>query len=273
MARSNERIRMSSAGSLPIGLLHPVQFLKEELAPYPGRLNLVLRVLLSSSVVIVTSLTLEVPILFLSLLLALIVTQSNLVVSRLVGIVAILGATLGVGVTILLYKFTYDYPLLRILAASALFFGSVYMMRIFKAGFVFFLVALIVIFGQTLVDQTDNAELLVRVMLWLWVVIAYPTVLTLLINTVLLPVEPQFQLKAEIHRQLQAIDAHLAYLLGSPGTPSPITLAAVQKGALALQKLLKLTTMRDKAYRAEQARHLATIATYRACTTRQANCR
>lgn len=252
---------MSSAGSLPIGLLHPVQFLKEELAPYPGRLNLVLRVLLSSAVVIVTSLTLEVPILMLSLIVVLAVTQANVLISRLVGIVAILGTTLAIAITILLLKFTYDYPLLRIITASALFFGSVYMMRISKVGVVFFFVAIIVFFVQTFVDQTDNAELLVRAVLWLWVAIAYPTAVTLLINTLLLPVEPQCQLKAEIHRQFQAIDARLAYSLGSPGTLSPITLPAVQKGALTLQKLLKFTTMRDKGYRAEQAQHLAYIAT------------
>jgi multidrug resistance protein MdtO len=252
---------MSSAASLPIGLLHPVRFLKEELAPYPGRINLVLRCLLGSAVVIVTSLTLEVPILMLSLITVMAVTQANVVVVRLVGIVAILGTTLAIGTTILLFKFTFDYPLMRILAASALFFGSVYMMRIAKVGVVFFFVAIVVIFAQTFVDQTDNAELLVRLVLWIWVALVYPTVLTLLINTLFLPVEPQLQLKAEIHRQFQAIDACLAYLLGSPGTPSPITLPAVQKGALTLQKLLKFATMRDKGYRAEQARHLATIAT------------
>ncbi len=253
---------MNSAGSLPIGLLHPVQFLKEELAPYPGRLNLVLRVLLSSTVVIVTSLTLEVPILMLSLLVVLAVTQSNLLVSRLVGVLAIIAVTLAVGITILLYKFTYDYPLLRILAASALFYGSVYMMRAATLGPVFFIIAIVVIFGQTFVDQTEYAELLVRALLWVWVAIAYPVMVGLVINTILLPVEPQDQFKAELHRQLQAIDARLAFLLGGPGKPpAPITLPEVQKGALTLQKLLKFATMRDKRYKAEQARYLATVAT------------
>ena len=253
---------MNSPGSPPIGLLHPVQFLKEELAPYPGRLNLVLRVLLSSTVVIVTSLTLEVPLLMLSLLAVLAVTQSNLLLSRLVGALAIIAVTLAVGITILLYKFTYDYPLLRILAASALFYGSVYMMRAATLGPVFFIIALVVIFGQTFVDQTEYAELLVRALLWVWVAIAYPVMVGLVINTILLPVEPQDQFKAEIHRQLQAIDARLAWLLGEAGKPpAPITLLEVQKGALTLQRLLKFATMRDKRYKAEQARYLATVAT------------
>ena len=139
---------MSLGASLPAGLLHPAQFFREEMAPYPGRLNLVLRVLLSSAVVIVTSLTLEVPILMLSLLAVLAVTQSNLLISRLVGVLAIIAVTLAVGITILLYKFTYDYPLLRIIAASALFYGCVYMMRAATLGPLFFIIAIVVIFGR-----------------------------------------------------------------------------------------------------------------------------
>ena len=238
-----------------------MQFLKEELAPYPGRLNLVLRVLLSSAVIIVVSLTLEVPLLFLSLFATLYVTQANLVVTRVVAIGALVAATMVVGGLILLLKFTYDYPLLRIIGMSAVTFGSLFMMRASKVGLLFFLVAMVFSFGQTYVDQTDNAELLVRAFLWVWVAVVYPAMSSVLINTILIPAEPQTQLKAEIHRQLQAIDGRLRYMAGAQEKPATITLPAVQKGALALQKQLKLTMMRDKAYKAEQARHLATIAT------------
>ena len=252
---------MRPADHLPISLLHLVRFFQEELASYPGRTNIALRCLLASALVIVISLALEVPWMALSLIAVFYVTQSNAVITRLIGIIFILGSTLAVGTAILLFKFTFDYPLIRIIVASVLFFGSVYLMRVAKVGPAFFVVALVIIYAQSFVDRTDNAEELVRLILWVWVAINYGIALTLLINTFFLPAEPQLQLKAEIRRQLQAIDARLAYLLGGAGTASPISLRSVQRGALTLQKLLKFAMMRDPRYRADEARQLAYIAT------------
>lgn len=252
---------MSFADMLPQTLRDAGAFLRVELAPFPGRVNVMLRALLTSAIVIVTSLALEVPELPLSLLVVFYVTQSNVVITRLVGLMFIVGSTLAIGSSILLLKFTFDYPLIRIVVASALFFGSVYLMRVLKIGIVFFIVAIVIIYVQTFVDQTDQAELLIRAVLWVWVAVNYPIALTLVINSLLLPAEPQGQLKAELERQLMAVDAHLTYLIDGAPVPAPITLADVQKGALTLQKLLKFATMRDAHYRDTQAWHLASIAT------------
>jgi multidrug resistance protein MdtO len=236
-------------------------FLKRELAPYPGRLNVMLRCILTSAIVIVASMTLEVPELALSLLVVFFVTQSNVVLTRLVGILFIVGSTFAIGLSILLLKFTFDYPLLRIVIASLLFFGSVYLMRVLKIGVVFFIVAIVVIYVQSFVDQTDQADLLIRAVLWVWIAVNYPIALTLVVNTLLLPAEPQLQLKAEIHRQLTALETRLTQLIDDTTHTEPITLAAVQQGALTLQKLLRFATMRDAFYREHQALELACIAT------------
>lgn len=252
---------MSFANSLPQSLRDASAFLRAELAPFPGRVNVLLRALLTSAIVIVASLTLEVPELPLSLLVVFYVTQSNVVITRLVGLMFIVGSTLAIGSSILLLKYTFDYPMIRIVVASVLFFGSVYLMRVLKIGIVFFIVAIVIIYVQTFVDQTDQAELLIRAVLWVWVAVNYPIALTLVINSLLLPGEPQRQLKAEIARQLSAVDAHLTRLIDGGAVPAPVTLQDVQQGALTLQKLLKFATMRDVRYRETQAWHLATIAT------------
>ncbi|MFM0505289.1 FUSC family protein [Paraburkholderia caffeinilytica] len=236
-------------------------FLRAEFAPFPGRVNVMLRALLTSAIVIVTSLTLEVPELPLSLLVVFYVTQSNVVITRLVGLMFIVGSTLAIGSSILLLKFTFDYPLVRIVVASVLFFGSVYLMRVLKIGVVFFIVAIVIIYVQTFVDQTDQAELLIRAVLWVWVAVNYPIALTLVINSLLLPAEPARQLKEEIERQLTVVDACLTHVIDGGPAPAPITLQDVQRGALTLQKLLKFATMRDTHYRDTQAWHLASIAT------------
>jgi multidrug resistance protein MdtO len=252
---------MKSSDYLGSSLVDAHRFLHEQLATYPGRANVMLRCVLGSAIVIVTSMTLEVPFLALSLLVVFYVTQSNVVITRLVGIMFIVGTTLAIGLAILLLKFTFDYPLMRIVVASVLFFCSVYLMRILRIGIIFFLVAIVVIYVQSFVDLTDQAEVLVRSVLWVWVAVNYSIVLTLLINTFFLPAEPQRQLKAEMHRQLAVIDARLSYLLDGGPAPGTVAPMAIQQGSLALQKLLKFAAMRDARYREESAFHLACIAT------------
>jgi multidrug resistance protein MdtO len=252
---------MAAADYLPVTLRDAGDFLTRELAPFPGRLNVMLRCMLTSAIVIVASMALEVPELALSLLVVFYVTQSNVVVTRLVGVMFIVGSTLAIGLSILLLKFTFDYPLLRIVIASLVFFGSVYLLRVLKIGVVFFCVAIVVIYVQSFVDLTDQADLLIRAVLWVWVAVNYPIALALVVNTVLLPAEPQLQLKAEIHRQLATLETCLTQLIGGTTSAAPITLAAVQQGALSLQKLLRFTTMRDTCYREHQALQLACIAT------------
>ncbi|BCF93321.1 FUSC family protein [Paraburkholderia largidicola] len=246
---------------MPVLLRDAGDFLSRELAPFPGRLNVMLRCMLTSAIVIVASMALEVPELPLSLLVVFYVTQANVVVTRLVGIMFMLGSTLAIGLSILLLKFTFDYPLLRIVVASVVFFGSVYLLRVLKIGVVFFIVAIVVIYVQSFVDQTDQADLLIRAVLWVWVAVNYPIALALVVNTLLLPAEPQLQLKAEIHRQLAALDMRLTQLIDDTANVTPITLPAVQRGALTLQKLLRFATMRDAHFREHQASQLACIAT------------
>jgi multidrug resistance protein MdtO len=246
---------------MPDTVLDAGAFLRTQLAPFPGRFNITLRCMLTSAIVIVASMALQVPELALSLLVVFYVTQSNVVLTRLVGIMFIVGSTLAIGLSILLLKFTFDYPLVRIVVASVLFFCSVYLLRILKIGIVFFLVAIIIIYVQAFVDRTDQAELLIRGVLWVWVAVNYPIAVTLVVNTLLLPVEPQRQLKEEIHRQLMAVEARLTHLIDRGAEPPPITPAALQQGALTLQKLLRFAAMRDARYREDEAAQLACIAT------------
>src|SRR5580698_3089969 len=131
------------------------QFLRVEMAPFPGRANLMLRCVITSAVVIVTSMTFEIPFLALSLLVVFYVTQANVVITRMAGIVFLLGVSLAVGIALVLLKITYDFPLLRIVVASGLFFASVYAMRVFKVGMVFFIVAVVIIYVQSFVDMTS----------------------------------------------------------------------------------------------------------------------
>ncbi|KWE67646.1 hypothetical protein WL77_14250 [Burkholderia ubonensis] len=127
---------MDAGHSLPDSLKWFARFVGGEIRPCPGRMNVTLRCVLTSELVIVTSMALRVPLLALSLTVVFFVTQANVVVTRMIGTLVIIGSTVAVASALLVLKLTYDYPLLRILLASALFFFRVYLMRVARIGVV-----------------------------------------------------------------------------------------------------------------------------------------
>ncbi|MCP1107173.1 FUSC family protein [Serratia nevei] len=225
----------------------------DELRPSDSRINLVIRALLSSAIAIVISQTLQVPWLALSLIAIFFITQSNIVITRTIGILFFVSSTLAIGAAILVLKFTYDYPMLRILLSSALFFLSVFLMRVTKVGVLFFLMALVVIYTQSFVDLTPQAEVVIRLVLWVWVAINYAILLTLLVNTLLLPAEPLKQLKG---RMSAVLDETRALLANGDATRD---LSAISQHATELHKLLRFSVMRSDRCRANEPGYLALI--------------
>nr|WP_246237942.1 FUSC family protein [Pseudomonas akapageensis] len=229
------------------------------MADFPGRGNALLRNLVACTLVIVVSMSLEVPLLALSLIMVFFVSQSNVVLTRMAGTLFIISATLAIGIAILLLKFTYGYPLLRILCTSVVFLASMFGMRATRLGPLFFLVAIVTIYVQSLVDLTAQPELLLRACLWVWMAVVYPILVTLLVNTLLLPQEPQQQLREAMLRQLTQVQARLAALAEGRAQASGISPTEVQQGVLSLHKLLKFASMRDAGYRAREVQNLALI--------------
>lgn len=233
------------------------RFLVDQMQPYPGRLNLMLRTVLGCALVIITSMTLQVPFLALSLIVVFYVTQTNVVMTRLIGILFLVGATLAIGVSILLLKYTYGFPLLRILGASILFFCSVYLMRVTRIGVVFFVVGIVVIYAQTFVDLTDQAEVVLRLVLWVWVAVSYAIALTLVLNTLLIPAEPTRQLENHLRHQMLTV----ADCLAGQRRGGDLSAPSIQRSILASQQLLRFACTRDPQYRSKQAAQLARITT------------
>lgn len=234
-------------------------FISRELAPFPARGDAVWRFLMSSALVVVISMALQVPFLALSLILVFFTAQENTVLTRLSGIVMVIGATVAVAAAIVLLKLTIDHPLLRILGACAIASCGMYFMRISKLGAIGYLVALIVIYGQSFPDINDNPEVLTRLLLWTWVATVYPIVLTIAVNLLLLPAKPVRLLTEEMLRQLGDVGRQLE-ARRSGGQPPSLSVDAVQRGVLALHRHLAFATQADAAYGRDKARHLMRIA-------------
>ncbi|MGJ3285931.1 FUSC family protein [Klebsiella michiganensis] len=195
-------------------------FLTRELRDAPGRANYTLRLTLSCAVLIVLFMTLHIPFLAVALIVVFYVSQPNVLMIKLVSVVFMVTVSVALGGVLLIIKWTYDYPLIRLVASVILFFCAIYLMRVLgKLGLAFFVVALAVIYAQTFPSMTSQSEILVRLLLWLWVAINTAILVTLLVNACFQQAFPGYQFKARLVVMLRQTARRLSQ--PDDGTPPP----------------------------------------------------
>lgn len=195
-------------------------FLTRELRDAPGRANYTLRLTLSCAVLIVLFMTLHIPFLAVALIVVFYVSQPNVLMIKLVSVVFVVTVGVALGGVLLIIKWTYDYPLIRLVASVILFFCAIYLMRVLgKLGLAFFVVALAVIYAQTFPSMTSQSEILVRLLLWLWVAINTAILVTLLVNACFQQAFPGYQFKARLVVMLRQTARRLSQ--PNDGTPPP----------------------------------------------------
>jgi len=136
---------------------------------------------------VIISMTLQVPSLDLSAYMVFFLSQKTKQLTILIGLLGLIGATIGIGEAILLYKFTYGHPELRIPGMAITLFLGMYVSRVFVLGQLGFLIDFISSYGLSVAEQAPSPELLVRGVLWIWVAIAYGVAVTVVVNLLFLP--------------------------------------------------------------------------------------
>ncbi|SFG78489.1 multidrug resistance protein MdtO [Duganella sp. CF458] len=226
--------------------------IRNELAPFPGRMDAVWRLLASCTVVIVCSMALQVPSLSLSLIMVFFTAQENTVLTRMSGMVLIIGSILSVLASILLLKFFIDAPMLRILGAALVAFCGMYFMRASRFGGIGFLVALIVVYGQSMADIYNDPEVMTRALLWVGVATTYPIVVTMIIQRLFRPALPVKLLVEEYGRQLDEVEHQLDARIAGVAAPA-FHSGRVGRGVLALQRQLAFASLGGKERTAARA--------------------
>lgn len=224
------------------------RFLAAELAPAQGRGGYTLHLTLSCALVITCFMTLQIPFLAVALIVVFYVSQPNVVMMALVGVVFFITISVTIGLVLLIFKYAYDYPLLRLIAATLLFSGALYLMRVLgKLGLAFFVVALALIYAQTFPSMTDQSEILVRLLLWLWAAINLAVLLTVLVNACFPDAYPARQFRSRLRALFRQAAGQLR---GEP----PMTAAALAARLPELQTLLKLGTLSSPQMRRDAGR-------------------
>jgi len=226
--------------------------IRSELAPFPGRMDAVWRLLASCTVVIICSMALQIPSLSLSLIMVFFTAQENTVLTRMSGIVLIIGSILSVVASILLLKFFINAPMLRILGAALVAFCGMYFMRTSKLGAIGFLVALIVVYGQSMADIYEDPEVMTRALLWVGVATTYPIVVTMIIQRLFRPALPVRLLVEEYSRQLDEVEHQLDARIAGVAAPA-FHSGRVGRGVLALQRQLAFAALGNRERTAARA--------------------
>lgn len=216
-------------------------YLRRELRATPGRGGYTLRLTLSCAVLIALFMTLQIPFLAVALIVVFYVSQQNVLMIKLIGIVFLITVSVAIGGILLIFKYTYDYPLIRLVASTLLFFCAMYLMRVLgKLGLAFFVVALSVIYAQTFPSMTSESEVLVRLLLWLWVAINSAILVTLLVNACFYQAFPGYQFKTQLAQMFRQTSEQLARLSDRGVWEGQPTLRDVAEHFSRLQTLHKL---------------------------------
>ena len=72
---------------------------------------------------------------------------------------------MGIVASLLIYRFTFDYPVLRVPSMAAALFTGMCLSRVFAVGPLGFAIGFVVAVTQSASDGIPNAELLVRSLL------------------------------------------------------------------------------------------------------------
>jgi len=247
---------MSALNSLPLPVVRLLAFFHEELSERrPGRVPQTMQLWVGCLLVILISMTFEIPFVALSLAVLFYGIQSNAFYTKFVAILFVVATMLEIASLFLIYKWSYGEPLIRLIIAGPILMGCMFLMRTHRLGLVFFAVAIVAIYGQTFPAMLDYPEVVVRLTLWCIVVGLYPTLLMTLIGVLWFPSRAITQMHQVLNDRLDDAISHLTDSL------APLPETRIEREALALQKLNVFCLADDANWRTQSAWWQSCVAT------------
>ena len=164
-----------------------IGWLRRELAPTRAREIRTAIVVGGVVLCVIISMALQVPELAVSAYMVFFVSKPSKRLTTITGIGGLIGVTIAVIGTLLLYKFTYGHPELRVPGMAIALFLGMWLSRVLVIGPIGFIIGFVVAYTQSIGEQIPSPELLVRGALWVWVAIAYAVAITVVLHLLFLP--------------------------------------------------------------------------------------
>jgi uncharacterized membrane protein YccC len=168
-----------------------IGWLRHELAPTRARGIRTAIIVAGTVLCVIISMALQVPQLATSAYMVFFISKESKRLTTVTGVGGVIVLTIGIGATLLLYKFTYGHPELRIPGVAIALFLGMWLSRALTIGPLGFLLGFVVAVSQSVGEEVPSPEVLVRGLLWLWVALAYAIALTVVLNLLFLPDAPR----------------------------------------------------------------------------------
>ena len=184
-----------------------IGWLRRDLAPTSPREIRTAIIVAGAVLCVIISMALQVPELATSAYMVFFVSKESKPLTTITGVGGILVLTIGIGATLLLYKFTYGHPELRIPGMAIALFLGMWLSRVLVIGPLGFLLGFVVAVSQSVGEEIPSPEYLVRQLLWLWVALTYAIAITVVLNLLFLPDTPKAAEHQPKHKSFLVADA------------------------------------------------------------------
>ncbi|GLQ45902.1 fusaric acid resistance protein [Dyella lipolytica] len=228
--------------------------LQRELALTDTRIRTIARITGCTALVVAIAMVFQIPLPAYAAYLVFLVSHEDAASTLVSSVGGLAAVTLAVAVSLLFYVFDASEPALRIplLAVSTL--AGTYLARTSPLGPIAFLAGFVLVLSQTLLDDVPTTEFVTHMVLWLWVIVAVPVGVTVLVN--LLAGESPVALSRK--RAAQLMDGVATYV-ENPYSADPARLRAELLSLSELKNKAFLWNKRLKAFAQEDNRLLAIL--------------
>src|SRR5215469_18692182 len=214
----------------------------DSLKPFPGRGRVTLRLAVACTLVALVADTFRMPMQDLLPFFVLFVTKEEKVTTTITALLVLFAVSLAIASAILIYKATGNRPEFRIPGIALEIFIGMYLFRVLSIPAVGWILGFVVAAAQSLVYLSPNAEETVHQFLWLWVAIAFSTVVGWLANLLLFPVSATRLLQREFVARWDTVSTAAEQLAASqPSAGARLLRPLVKGGPIHFLKLLKLS--------------------------------
>lgn len=222
-------------------------FLRRELALRPGRIAAIGRITISCTLVAIIWMVFQIPEPAYAIYIVFLVSGTDAGVSFMTGVAGLLAATLAIALSIALYTIDAAEPAIRIPVMALTTFLGMYLSRTIAVGPVAFLLGFILVITQTIADVLPKPEALTHFLLWLWIVVAVPAVMTVTVN-LWFGAHPAKLLReaavALLDNVARSFQGH-AWIPAPSGLSPATTLVGLHKRASILERRLRVTQELD----------------------------
>ena len=218
------------------------EFLKEELAPYPGRTALVARMVLAATLVMLIGMTFRIPYVFQGAIYTLIISRESSRATLKSGLTIFALTGIGAAYLLISARFVMSQPTLHLLWVIVSFFLGFFALRTLSNFGASSTLAIMISVGVPFWDRHVPAETNVEDTLWLCLASAIGIVVTIAVEILFSRMKPGEDVVEGVAVRLAAVeDLLLSYADGRPGnrmTESAVTRLAVV-GTSMLRRILQ----------------------------------